>query len=277
MSTRRTPLAAVVCACLAWTAVSLASPDTDVTWIGRLPGLAPMTSKTTASGSKSVYTLSGNLNATFDSIIKGLSDRGWTIDKSTNTPVAGIESRTLRARKAGALLRVSAQDVMGLSQLTLTLTGAQAGSTAAESDPDATEQQPAAAAPAAKPAAPAPPAAAQPPAPASAPAANPAPAARTQSSGLPLALVENRADGTYDCQGRDVSIAGDHCKVRLEGECRSLKVLGNHNHVTVAGSIQSIQALGGHNHVSWSIEKNPRRPKVVNLGSNNKVGPEQPE
>ena len=72
-----------------------------------------------------------------------------------------------------------------------------------------------------------------------------------------------------------MSIAGDHCKVQLEGVCRSLRILGNHNKVAVVGSVRSIQTLGGHNHVTWSAETNASRPKVVNLGNNNKVRSDQ--
>lgn len=237
--------------CFAAVAATAASADTDVSWIRKMPGLTVMTHKTLGGEVKTVYSLSADVNATVDAITDGLIERGWSIVKSTHTPVAGIESRTLQARQGNAALKLSAQDVGGLRQLTLTVTGG-ATTVAASAPPPAAPEAPAAAS-------------------APAPATAPAPAPVASDPGTPLTLADNRLEGSYDCAGRDVAILGDHCRVTLEGSCRSLRIMGGHNKVLVDASLAAIDIMGGHNRVTWSAAKNPRRPRVTNLGNNNKV------
>ena len=55
----------------------------------------------------------------------------------------------------------------------------------------------------------------------------------------------------------------------------SLRIMGGHNKVLVDASLAAIDIMGGHNRVTWSAAKNPRRPRVTNLGNNNKVGSDQ--
>jgi hypothetical protein len=122
-------LALAVAVALAGSALASAS-ETDVAWIGKLPGVTALTTKTTAAeGFKGVYTVSGDPAAAMESLRSGLVDRGWTIGKAAEV---ADTVRSLTAEKGSARLKAALTGAMGVGTLTLTLRGgsASAGATA---------------------------------------------------------------------------------------------------------------------------------------------------
>ena len=80
-----------------------------------------------------------------------------------------------------------------------------------------------------------------------------------------VVILTNHQTGTKDCGGGGAVINGNDADLSLV-DCRKVTVNGNGNRVA-AGTIDSITVLGNRNRVTWS----GRRPKIVNLGSGNRV------
>jgi len=243
MSTKRA-LAVAAVAVLAG-GVAAAASDTDVAWIGKLPGLSMQTSRTTSSdGFKAIYTLSADADATMDSVRSGLTQRGWTIRKSADVPAGGVEVRTLTADKDGARVKVSLTNALGMGTLTVSLRGGTAGSSGSSSRSSGdlediirgTVEGGAAA-----------------------------------TTGAGLMVVGNAVTETHDCNDGDVSVSGNSSGITLRGACRTVRVAGNANTVTIQGTVQAIHAVGRANTVIWSAAKNPRAPIVKHVGSQNRV------
>lgn len=221
---------------------------TEVDWIGKLPGLSLQTSKTTASaGFKAIYRLSAEVDATMDSVRSGLTERGWTIRKEADTPVGGLEVRTLTADKDGARVKVSVSNAVGVGTVTVSLqSGAAAGPERSRSSSRSSGSVDDIVRGALE-------------------------GAGMGSAGGGLVLIQNGVTETHDCNGGDVSVNGNRSEITLGGECGTVKVLGNSNTVTVEATVQAIYAVGRSNTVVWSAQKNPRAPAVSNVGSQNRV------
>jgi hypothetical protein len=209
-----------------------AASETDLTWIGSLPGFAL---KDQAPGETS-YLVSGDATAAFEALKKGLAERGWQITPAKSGSLSALSARRMTATKGDveALLHMKqAAVIVKLVVTTRTIASAGAPTPAGLKT--------------------APPAA---PAPAAAPAAGP-----------PIELYDNGLRGSYRCDGSRVGVNGNNCDITLEGTCESVAVNGNANRVRVLARVRSISVLGNSNTVTWSRAQNPSAPKVSNLGA----------
>jgi hypothetical protein len=231
---------ALVLVAVAGGAIPAAASETDLSWIGKLPGLQAQASRTTSTdGYKAIYTLTGDAGATLDSVRNGLTERGWTIQKSTDVPAGSADVRTLAAGKQGARLKVSIASALGVGTLTVELRGGEPGSGATGE--------------------------------AAVVAGGSGGKATVAVPGAGLVVAGSRVTETHDCNDGDVSVNGNSSGITLKGTCRTVTVAGNSNTVTIRGSVQAITAVGRANTVIWSADKNPRAPVVKHVGSQNRV------
>jgi hypothetical protein len=96
--------------------------DTDLDWIGQLPGVAVFARKSTAGRSKVVYSVSASPEETFEKVRQGLSERGWTIETGKAASLAGISANKLTAKKAGSEVIVGLSQLGGVSHLSVEVT-----------------------------------------------------------------------------------------------------------------------------------------------------------
>jgi hypothetical protein len=97
------------------------------------------------------------------------------------------------------------------------------------------------------------------------------------SGGGSFSLLENSQTQAFECNaGGNLEIMGNDNQVTFTGTCRRLTLSGNGNHVRFDGSIERIETTGNNNRVAWSVDKNPKKPKVSNLGTGNELRPEPP-
>ncbi len=215
-----------------------ASSDTDLAWVGTLPGFAL---KDKASGETS-YMVNGDAKQAFDALAKSLTERGWRIEPGKSNTVSLVSAQRMTATKGDVEAFFHMKQAAIITKLIVTT----------------------------RTVAPAPaPAAAAKPAPAAASSTKAQPAALP-----PLEFYDNGIRGSYRCEGRRVSVNGNACELTLEGACDSLSVTGNGNRVRVLAQIGSISVLGNQNSVAWSKAGNPKPPRVSNLGSGSSVNAE---
>ena len=89
-----------------------------------------------------------------------------------------------------------------------------------------------------------------------------APAVRAE-----VVVISNHQTGTRDCGGAGAVINGNNADLTLT-DCRTLAVNGNGNRLSVGG-VESMTVLGNRNTVIYA--SGGRRPKIVNLGSGNRI------
>lgn len=109
----------------------------------------------------------------------------------------------------------------------------------------------------------------------------------------PAALVVSKDKQTlaHTCNGEDVAVNGNKNTIKLSGSCEKVVIGGNKNTVELSGSckaltvngnknkaavdatIEMIGVNGNENTVTWSAAKNPRAPKISNLGNKNSISP----
>lgn len=114
--------ASAVAAALA-AGAGLASADTDLTWIAKLPGVSLPSQNTARPGPKTVYTLSGDMDATLASVRDGLTERRWAIAKGGAAPSgrAAATARIVVADKEGTRVKIVGRRAKGISNLTVTV------------------------------------------------------------------------------------------------------------------------------------------------------------
>jgi len=215
-----------------------AAADTDLSWIGTLPGFSL---KDRGAGETS-YLVAGDAAGAFETLKKGLTERGWQIAPGKSGTLSALSAQRMTATKGDveALLHMKQAAVI----VKLVVTTRTIGSTKA----------PVAAAPGA--------------AAGTAPAS---PAQPAQAAAPPIELFDNGLRGSYRCEGSRVAVSGNNCEIALEGACESLTVNGNANRVRVRGRVASITVLGNQNSVTWSRAGNPSPPRVSNLGTGSTV------
>jgi hypothetical protein len=233
-------------------AVGAAASETDLAWIGDLPGLSVFARKTTGAVSKTVYTVSGSPEETFAAVRRGLGERGWTIESSKASSLPGIGSQKLTARKAGSRVEIRLSQLGDSSHLSVELTPG-------GGDPRASGSSEARA---------------------------PAPAAPSATTGRTF----GRRSASYDCgeggdvtinnsgaavtvRGRceDVTVNGGGNAITLEGDCEDLTINSASNEVRVDAAIDTITIDGSSNTVSWSAARNATGPRIRDNGTNNAV------
>jgi hypothetical protein len=96
-----------------------AAADTDLAWIGKLPGVSPRPGQT--AGPKTVYALSKDVDATMASVREGLVQRRWTFVKPAPPAGKAAPVRTLIAEKEGTRVKVVGGPAKGASTLTVTV------------------------------------------------------------------------------------------------------------------------------------------------------------
>jgi hypothetical protein len=121
MDTKRARFMALAAAAVLAAGAGLASADTDLTWIGQLPGVSLRTSKAARAGPKAVYTLSGDVDAAMASVRDGLAQRRWTMVKSGAPAGEGAAARTVVADKDGTRVKIVGSSAKGTSNLTVTV------------------------------------------------------------------------------------------------------------------------------------------------------------
>ncbi len=221
-----------------------ASSDSDLAWVGMLPGFAL---KDKARDETS-YLVNGDAKQAFDALTRSLAERGWRIEPGKSNTLSVLSAQRMTATKGEVEAFFHMKQAAIITKLIVTT-------------------RTVAAAPAVAPA----------PSAATAPAVKPAPAAPViaQAPVLPpLEFYDNGIRGSYRCEGRRVSVNGNACELTLEGACDSLSVTGNGNRVRVLAQIGSISVLGNQNSVAWSKAGNPKPPRVSNLGSGSSVSAE---
>ena len=207
--------------------------DTDLAWVGTLPGF---TLKDRAP-SETSYLVSGDAKEGFVSLTKALTERGWRIEPGKSNTVSALSAQRMTATKGNVEASFHMKQAAILTKLIVTTRTLAA----------------AASAPAVK-------------------AAPAVPIAKAQAAAsAPLEFYDNGIHGNYRCEGRRVIVHGDACNLTLEGVCESLSVTGNGNRVRVVAQIGSISVLGNQNTVAWSKAGNPKAPRVENLGSGSSV------
>jgi hypothetical protein len=102
--------------------VGSARADTDLAWIGALPGVSVRPVTAGSPGPKTVYQLSADLDATFASVRNGLTKRHWALVPGPAAP-AGKKAppHTLIAEKEGTRVKVVGSRAKGVSSLTVTV------------------------------------------------------------------------------------------------------------------------------------------------------------
>jgi hypothetical protein len=84
-------------------------------------------------------------------------------------------------------------------------------------------------------------------------------------------LLVDRARSTLACLDSEVVFTANRNEVVLQGRCRSVVVNGTRNKVRITGSVETITLSGAYNTVTWSGSGSPKAPRVVDVGSHNKV------
>lgn len=256
--TARTILGSLAMAALALTVPASATPsETDVGWIGELPGLSVFTQKTTAGVAKTVYTVSGSPDDTFAGVRKGLTDRGWTIETSKASSALGVVgSQKLVAEKAGSRVKIQLSQLGELYQLSVEQTGGGGPSRPSGSSEPRASTQPA-------------------PAPARPGASSPASGRRAASydcgEGGDVTINNSSAAVTVVGRCEDLTVNGSRNVVTLEGDCGDLTVNGDSNEVRAEAAIDDITTNGDSNIVSWSAARNARGPRTQDNGTNNTI------
>jgi hypothetical protein len=87
--------------------------------------------------------------------------------------------------------------------------------------------------------------------------------------------MDEGVKGSYACEGRDVTVNGNQCRLTLTGSCGGVTVNGNTNTLRIDGTVESIHTLGNGNTVAWSAAANPKAPRVSDLGNGNQVRKEE--
>ena len=248
-------------ALLAAAPAALAAED-DLAWIATIPGLTAQVERGGPTG-EAIYTVAGDPGPVFEKLHAGFVKDGWTIEKFRNTGLAGVSLRTLVAVKAGTRVKLLMNAGAESSQILLNRRPA---------DEPVTETEAAVRTGAAAVAA------------ATAAAAavgdvvkvNPAPAGETStgpamSVGARHELLVDRTRATLSCIDTEVVVMANRNDLALEGRCRHLLVNGTRNKVRVLGSVEAITVNGNYNTITWSAAGSPKTPRVIDLGSHNKV------
>jgi hypothetical protein len=110
MKNRSLWLVSAVATLLAVTVSLAAAPSTDISWIGRLPGVSNAVQSEDGDSIKVVYSLSGDPEKTLDRLYAGLEDRGWTVHRSGLAALGGMSLQAVRANKGRATLHIALAD-----------------------------------------------------------------------------------------------------------------------------------------------------------------------
>lgn len=238
-------------ALMAVPALRAASSNADLDWIGDLPGVSVLAKETGSGYSRIVYTVSGSPDGTLERVREGLSEQGWTIQKSIGGSVLGIVTgRTLVAKRGDARAQISLSQVtILLNHLVVELTGGGGARTSTPSGGGASTT--------------------------SAPAPSRRPSARTVTNdcgdGGDLFIKNSASAITVAGHCDDVFVSGSSNDITFEGDCRDLFVSGSANSIRLEGLVNSIHASGDDNTVTWSAARKGKGPSVANSGQNNTI------
>ena len=304
-------LVPAVAALLAVSVSLAAAPSTDISWIGRLPGVSNAVQSQDGNAIKVVYSLTGDPERTLDSVHTGLEARGWTVHKGGLAALGAMSFQTIKATKGSTTLDIALADegatraliahlrggttdppsTVGERPASVEGRGSRAGRVVIrdESTGDtvtaeggrvvATDGKGQTA------------------------VIDPGRVTAKDAKGQTVVLEPGRitakdsqgqtavvgAGGAstggrriiinddnvvrrIQCDGEtDIALNGNDCKLTLEGDCHALAIQGDANRADVLGAIESISVLGDNNLVTWSADANSTRPRVQNLGDDNVV------
>jgi hypothetical protein len=287
---------------LAASSALVCAADTDISWIGRLPGMKAGVQSKEGDEIKIIYNLKADPDKTMARVLAGLEERGWDVERGGGSLLAGTALQSLqgvKARKGPALLKILVASTPGQQSLILKLYGgttappvassdgasidvrgdAHGGGRVVVRDSDGTVT-----------------------------ADSSGRVAVTEDhsgdsvrvdggkvvikeggrhgetvtitpgvsvragSGRQIVINQNGVERTIRCEGgTSIVVNGNEADLLLKGECAALVVNGNENRVKALGRIDSITVNGNENKVGWDAAANPSKPSISNLGSENRV------
>jgi hypothetical protein len=286
-------LVPAVAALLAVSVSLAAAPSTDISWIGRLPGITNAVQSQDGDAIKVVYQFSGDTERMLQRITTGLEDRDWSIKKGGLAALGVTSLQTITATKGRAKLTLAVADegatrvviahlyngttdppaTVGERRRSGDSVSVDSSGRVVVRDADGDTVTSSGGRVVAKDSS------------GQTAVVTPGGVVAKDSSGQTVVVGTGRVaagrritineDETMrrvQCDATtEVIINSNDCKITLEGNCASLSVKGNDNRADVLGSIEVIKVLGNGNLVVWSADANPTRPRVENLGNENIV------
>ncbi len=290
-------------AVVAASSILVQAADTDLSWIGRLPGIKGGVQNRDGDDIKIIYNLKADPDKTMARVLDGLEQRGWDVERGGSSILAGTALQSLagiKARKGRAVLRILVASTPGQQSLILKLQGGTTAPPATSDEEDVSID------------------------------VRPDGGARVTVrdhgdtvvaddsgrvavkeghsgdsvrvdgnkvvvkeggrhgesvtiTGVPGAgahagrgrqIVINEGDvtRTIRCEpGTSVVVNGGSVKLTLTGACAALVVNGSGNRAEALGRIDSIALNGNENQVGWDPAVNSSKPAVSNQGSGNRV------